>query len=142
MTINAVSAEDMAMNVIKPRAYEALLFGEALGIVPDPLPFWHSSQIKDPGLNITSYENKQADTLLEKIRKETDTTKRNTLMKQLQDILLSDMPSVALYDLSYSYVVPDRLKGIEGHKIADPSQRFANVGEWYIKTGRKWKLFD
>ena len=142
VTINAVSAEDMAMNVIKPRAYEALLFGEALGIVPDPLPFWHSSQVKDPGLNISGYENKQADALLEKIRKETDTTKRNTLMKQLQDILLSDMPSVALYDLSYSYVVPDRLKGIEGHKIADPSQRFANVGEWYIKTGRKWKLFD
>lgn len=141
VTVNAVSPEDMEMNVIKPRAYEALLFGEAFGIVPDPLPFWHSSQVKDPGLNIAGYENKKADALLEKIRKETDTTKRNALMKQLQDILLSDMPSVALYDLSYSYVVPDRLKGIEGHKIADPSQRFANVGEWYIKTGRKWKLF-
>ncbi|MBI4122997.1 MAG: peptidoglycan-binding protein [Parcubacteria group bacterium] len=139
--INAVSPEDMAMNIIKPRNYEALLFGEALGIVPDPLPFWHSSQVVDPGLNIAGYENKQADALLEKIRKETDTTKRNAFMKQLQDILLADMPAVALYDLSYSYVVPDRLKGIEGYKIADPSQRFANVGEWYIKTGRKWKFF-
>ena len=141
VTVNAVSPEEMGINVIKPRNYEALLFGEALGIVPDPLPFWHSSQVADPGLNIAGYENKQADALLEKIRKETDAAKRNTLMKQLQDILLADAPAVTLYDLHYSYVVPDRLKGIEGHKIADPSQRFANVGDWYIKTGRKWIFF-
>jgi len=141
VTVNAVSPEEMGINVIKPRNYEALLFGEALGIVPDPLPFWHSSQVADPGLNIAGYENKQADALLEKIRKETDAAKRNTLMKQLQDILLADAPAITLYDLHYSYVVPDRLKGIEGHKIADPSQRFANVGDWYIKTGRKWIFF-
>ena len=141
VTVNAVSPEEIGMNVIKPRNYEALLFGEALGIVPDPLPFWHSSQVADPGLNIAGYENKQADALLEKIRKETDAAKRNQLMKQLQDVLLADAPAVTLYDLHYSYVVPDRLKGIEGHKIADPSQRFANVGDWYIKIGRKWKFF-
>ncbi|MBI4217361.1 MAG: hypothetical protein HY603_00960, partial [Parcubacteria group bacterium] len=43
VTVNTVSPEEMGMSVIKPRNYEALLFGEALGIVPDPLPFWHSS---------------------------------------------------------------------------------------------------
>ncbi len=139
--VKKVLPEQIASEIIKPRAYEVLLFGEALGIVPDPLPFWHSSQVQDPGLNLASYENKAADAILEKIRKETNPENRNSLMEQLQEILLKDEVVIPLYDLKYSYITPQRLKGIEGHKIADPSQRFANVEEWYIKTGRKWKLF-
>jgi len=53
---------------IRDRDYTILLFGEKLGGIPDPLPFWHSSQIVDPGLNIAVYENTDADQFLEKAR--------------------------------------------------------------------------
>ena len=37
---------------IRPRDYEALLFGEIVGRNPDLYSFWHSTQRLDPGLNI------------------------------------------------------------------------------------------
>ena len=39
----------------------ALLFGQVLGIIPDPFPFWHSSQKIYPGLNLSGYSNKKVD---------------------------------------------------------------------------------
>src|SRR3989338_5612859 len=40
---------DLSQNVIRPRKYDALLFGEIVGRDPDPFAFWHSSQRNDPG---------------------------------------------------------------------------------------------
>ena len=54
--------------VIRPREYDALLFGEVVGQNPDLYAFWHSSQRLDPGLNIALYANITADKLLEKAR--------------------------------------------------------------------------
>ena len=39
--------------IIKTRDFDALLYGEALGFEPDLYPFWHSSQVNDPGLNLS-----------------------------------------------------------------------------------------
>src|SRR4030042_2826990 len=58
-------ASQLEDDFIKPREYDALLVGGVLGLIPDPFPFWHSSQKKDPGLNLAYYENKDVDTLLE-----------------------------------------------------------------------------
>jgi ABC-type transport system substrate-binding protein len=40
--------------IIRERNYDILLFGETLGGISDPTPFWHSSQIVDPGLTFPS----------------------------------------------------------------------------------------
>lgn len=125
--------------IIKPREYQALLFGEVLGVIPDPFPFWHSSQKKDPGLNLSSYGNKAADALLEKARKEPDQLARLQMYEELQEIILQDSPAIFLYDLDYTYFVSDDIKGIQPQLIADPSQRFSAVSEWYIKTKRAKK---
>ena len=76
VNINAVDIANIERDIVKPRAYEALLFGQALGMIPDPYPFWHSSQKADPGLNFALYENKDADKLLEEIRGLTDQNAR------------------------------------------------------------------
>tara|TARA_Y100000310_G_scaffold345762_1_gene469552 strand:+ start:1600 stop:3609 length:2010 start_codon:yes stop_codon:yes gene_type:complete len=137
--IQGFDSGELERDVIKPREYEMLLFGEILGRVPDPLPYWHSAQKKDPGLNLSGYENKTADNLLEQAREQLDETARNTVLEQLQDILLQDVPALFLYDLPYRYVVIKEVKGVEGQLIADPSQRFAGILDWYIKTKRQWR---
>ncbi len=43
---------DLNQNVIRPRKYDALLFGEIIGRDLDLYPFWHSSARVSPGLNI------------------------------------------------------------------------------------------
>ena len=59
---------DLKQNVIRPRKYGSLLFGEVIGRDLDLFAFWHSSQRNDPGLNIAMYANPKADSLLETAR--------------------------------------------------------------------------
>lgn len=55
-------------SLIKERGYEAILFGQTLGIAPDPYAFWHSSQKDYPGLNLSLFSNPESDRILENIR--------------------------------------------------------------------------
>lgn len=124
---------------IKPRNYQMLLFGEVLGAIPDLLPFWHSSQKMDPGLNLSGYENKEADKLLEDARKNPDAGQRKQDLEQFQDIIISDAPAIFLYCPDYIYWASKNLEGITTQKIVDPSKRFTGIENWYILTKRIWK---
>ncbi|MDP1619915.1 MAG: peptide ABC transporter substrate-binding protein, partial [bacterium] len=42
VNINNLSVSDIQQNYIRPREYDALLFGQVLGADPDPYSFWHS----------------------------------------------------------------------------------------------------
>ncbi|MDP1709529.1 MAG: peptide ABC transporter substrate-binding protein, partial [Candidatus Komeilibacteria bacterium] len=44
VNLEIVDIAQIQKSIIKPRAYEVLLFGQILGGDPDPYPFWHSSQ--------------------------------------------------------------------------------------------------
>lgn len=127
---------ELERDVIKPRNYQTLLFGEIVGKTPDPFPFWHSSQKKDPGLNLSSYESKEADQLLGAMRKELNEETRSTMYEDLQELLLKDVPALFLYDMPYTYEAAQEVQGIKEHIIGDPSQRFAGMKSWYIKTKR------
>lgn len=124
---------------IKPRNYESLLFGEVLGSIPDPFPFWHSSQKRDPGLNLALYENKIGDKLLEEARTSNDPKIRSENLQEFQEILIEDAPAVFLYSPDYLYFVSKEIKGINTKIITDPSKRFSDVENWYVKTKRAWK---
>ncbi|MEA3344334.1 MAG: ABC transporter substrate-binding protein [Patescibacteria group bacterium] len=139
LSIEKFPISELERDFIEPRNYESLLFGEVLGSIPDPFPFWHSSQIIDPGLNLSAYENEKADKLLEEIRTSLDLEDRNKKLELFQDILIEDIPAIFLYSLDYTYVVSKSVKGIEAKKIVDPSKRFSGIQDWYIKTKRIWK---
>lgn len=129
----------LEQDFIKPREYEILLFGEVLGAVPDPLPFWHSSQKKDPGLNLADYGNKKTDELLEAIRQSSDPQSQTDNLITFQNILIKDAPVVFLYCPDYIYLASNEIQGINVKKITDPSKRFSQIEKWYIKTKRVWK---
>lgn len=124
---------------IKPRNYEMLLLGESLGAIPDPFPFWHSSQKKDPGLNIAGYENKNADKFLEEARISLDPKIRAQKYQAFQEILIEDAPCIFLFSPDYLYFVSGKIKEIKTGVIVDPSKRFLNIKDWYIETKRVWK---
>jgi len=129
----------LEQDFIKPRNYDMLLFGEVLGAIPDPFPFWHSTQKRDPGLNLALYDNKKADDLLEENRSSLSFEDTNEKLSLFQDVLIEDVPVLFLYNPSYFYFVSKEIKGIEKvNKISDPSKRFINIENWYIKTKRVW----
>ncbi|MCD6528428.1 peptidoglycan-binding protein [bacterium] len=125
--------------VIKKREYEAILFGEMLGMIPDPYPFWHSSQRIDPGLNLAKFKNKEVDKLLEEARTELSIKKRTEKYEKIQDILVREAPGIFLYNPNYLYFVSPKIKGIKGGIISEPSKRFIEISDWYIKTKRVWQ---
>jgi ABC-type transport system substrate-binding protein len=125
--------------IIRLRDYEMVLFGNALGSSLDPFPFWHSSQVKDPGLNLAEYENKKADSLLELARQTLDEKERKEALEKFQNILIEDAPAVFLYSPDYLYLISKEIKGFSNQVIIDPSKRFSNIEDWYIKTKRAWK---
>jgi len=136
VNVNMISIADIERDIVKPRAYEALLFGQALGAIPDPYPFWHSSQKIDPGLNFALYENKEADQLLEEIRSLPDQAARAEKLQSLQNMIIKDVPAIFLYNPDYVYIVSKNVKNVRSGIITDPGRRFINVADWSTTTKR------
>jgi peptide/nickel transport system substrate-binding protein len=137
VTVNTLGVADLQQSVLRPREYEALLFGEAAtSFNPDPYSFWHSSQKRDPGLNLAMFDHKEADTLLTDAREVLDETKRKEKYAEFQRIFAQEMPAVFLYSPAYLYVVNSQVQGIAAENINAPSNRFQDVWEWYVKTKR------
>ena len=137
--IKTFDISTLEKEVLRPRNFEALLFGEVLGQIPDPFPFWHFSQKKDPGLNLAGFSNKDCDKLLEENRTSLDENVRKEKLEKFQDCLIKDAPALFLFTPDYLYFTSKEIKGIKTKIISDPSKRFSCIEEWYIKTKRVWQ---
>jgi len=125
--------------IIQTRSYDALLFGEIIGQDPDLFSFWHSSQTTDPGLNLSGYQNKDLDDLLEKVRQTFNEEQRINDLKMIQNILLEDKPALFLYNPFYLYILPQKVKGYNIQYANLPSEKFVDIENWYIYTKRSIK---
>lgn len=121
-------------DIIKTRNYQALLYGIITGFDPDPYPFWHSSQNQDPGLNLAVFSNREVDHVLEDARKTNDEQTRKDKYIHFQNILAEEIPAIFLYSPTYTYVLPEKIKGFEATRIAQPRDRFVGIENWYLKT--------
>jgi len=137
--IKTFDISTLEREIIKSRNYEALLFGEVLGAIPDPFPFWSSLQKKDPGLNLAMYENKKCDKLLEDVRQSLDEEVRKEKLEEFQELLIDDVPALFLYNPDYLYLVSKEIKGVDAKIVTSPSKRFSGIENWYIKTKRAWR---
>lgn len=130
---------EFEQNRLRPREYQSLLFSENIGADPDPFPFWHSTQRQDPGLNLAIFANREADTLLEEARVNTDSDYRNIRYQRFQEILVEEMPAVFIVNSLFVFGVNEKIRGIELNNIVDQSERFLDIDKWYINTKRAIK---
>lgn len=128
-------------NVIRPRSYEALLFGEVIGRSRDLYPFWHSSGRNDPGLNIALYTNNRVDNLLEEMRETTDFLQWQRAYEEVRTEIITDNPALFLYAPKLIYIVPQSIQNFTFGDIGVASDRFATIHTWYTNTQRVWKIF-
>ena len=133
---------NLNQNVIRPRQYDALLFGQIVNRESDLFAFWHSSQRKDPGQNVAMYTNAQADKLLEEAFVTVSDETRAKKYAQLESEIKKDMPAVFLYSPDFIYITPGDLKGLKMDRIAAPSERFASIHSWFTNTENVWKIFS
>ena len=139
--IRKSSFAELEASVIRPRAFEILLFGQVSGYEPDPFAFWHSSQIRDPGLNIALFADKKADRILEDARHTTDRAARNKKYQDFARIATRALPTVPLYTQLYLYLLPRDMQFTAGEnapfsRITLPADRFNEISRWYRVTRR------
>lgn len=139
VNVTVVSKNRMMREVIKPRSYQALLYGEVIGADPDPYPFWHSSQVADPGLNLAIFSNRQVDKLLEEARATQDENVKTQKYQEFSRLVNAELPAIFLYAPTYTYAMRAGIKGFTMTKIMLPQDRFNQIFSWYVKTGFKWQ---
>lgn len=139
--IKTFEVGNLNQSVIRPRKYDALLFGQIINHESNLFAFWHSSQRKDPGLNIAMYTNAKVDKILEDAFITLDEQARIKKYIQFENEIKKDMPSIFLYSPNFIYVIPQNLKGLSIDHITSPSDRFLNIYSWYTKTENVWGIF-
>lgn len=140
--ISQFEQTDLVQGIIRPRDFEAVLYGSDIGRSLDLFPFWHSSQKSDPGLNIAQYTSIEADTLLEQIRTEADTALRVEAIRELDRTIKAEVPALFLYTPTFNYVLDRSVQQTMQQRISRPSERFANIHSWHVQSDNVWPVFS
>ncbi len=138
INVSSLDQTDL-QTAIEGRTYGMLLYGISLGIDPDQFAYWHSSQSDIRArrrLNFSDYSSKVADAALEAGRTRTDASLRTAKYKPFLDAWSSDAPAIALYQPRFLYVSRSQVFNFDERSINIPSDRYANVQNWMIRTER------
>jgi peptide/nickel transport system substrate-binding protein len=134
VSVEAVPADALIDNYVTPREFEAALVEIDYGPDPDPYPFWHSSQITAPGLNLSGFSSARLDDVLETARGETDAALRTEQYSLFAGYFIADQPALPLFSPVYVYAQNTRVQGVEPALLFTPASRFDNVHEWFVRT--------
>ena len=137
--VQSVPTTTLISDYVRPRKYDALLFSQRTGVDPDPFAFWHSSQTKDPGLNVSNFSSSEVDSLITNARSSTNTTERQAQYTKLANILNASAPAIYINQSLYTYILSGDIQSSELTALIDPSWRLAEASRFYIRTTRTWK---
>jgi peptide/nickel transport system substrate-binding protein len=125
---------ELVEKVIPSRDFDALLVGITSAPDPDPYSFFHSSQTQHPGFNFSGYSTLPMDRALEAARQTSDRESRKALWSPVFQTISTEVPVVYLYFSDHLYAQHTSVKGTKIAQIVEPTQRFWDVEDWYIKT--------
>ena len=131
----------LQQTVIRPRKYDALLFGQVVSQNQGLFAFWHSSQRLDPGLNIAQYTNLKVDKWLDEARTTLDPEQSQANKTKVIEEIKNDHPAIFLYTPYFIYVVPGELKNLKLGALQTTSDRFIEMHKTFINTESIWKIF-
>ncbi|MFA5009651.1 MAG: peptide ABC transporter substrate-binding protein [Patescibacteria group bacterium] len=133
-----LDATTLVKDIIRPRAYEVLIFGQDLGGNSDPYVYWHSSQITDPGLALAPTVDKDIDNNLEQARTAASLSKAIPYYLKFQSAFADLVPAILLYQPKYTYLADKKVKGVTDKiNLSSTADRFIDIGKWYVKSHRE-----
>ncbi|MEO5628048.1 MAG: peptide ABC transporter substrate-binding protein [Candidatus Saccharimonadales bacterium] len=137
--VNLDTASDL-QSALAFHTYDALLYGISIGVDPDVLAYWHSSQAdirSDNRLNFSEYKSKVADSALEAGRTRTDAGLRAIKYRPFLDAWRNDAPAIGLYQPRFLYIARQTISGLNEHTINTPTDRYSNVENWMVRQTRQ-----
>jgi len=132
----------LVQSVIRPRDFEALLFGIDMSRSYDLYPFWHSSQKDDPGLNIAQYTNLSVDSALETARTTQDPVARAAAQREAATTIATEFPAIFLFQPYTTYVTRSTISLPSMQLLGRPSDRFSNTNAWHTRSDVLWPIFQ
>ncbi|MGH9857838.1 MAG: ABC transporter substrate-binding protein, partial [Acidobacteriota bacterium] len=136
--VESFGAGVIQQTIVGPREYEVLLYGEILSIDPDPYPFWHSTQTRSPGLNLSLFKDERTDKILEDARRTHQLDQRQELYKEFHQRFMELHPAVILYQPYYLFATRGGVRGNTMEKTNLPASRFNDIENWHVNTKRVW----
>ena len=125
---------ELVEQVIRTRDFDALLVGISSTPEPDPYSFFHSSQTTDPGFNFSGYSTLTMDRALEAARRTADRDERKRLWAPVMQTISTEVPAVYIYFADHLYAQHRSVKGAKVASIVEPTGRFWDVEDWYVKS--------
>ena len=132
LTVKTMDVDQLQQSYLRPRNFQMVLFGINVGADPDVYAYWHSSQAKDPGVNLSGYNSADADRALESGRVKTDPTVRAAKYAAFLKTWNDDAPAVVLYQSIYTYGIRDIVDGPTSGRLGSASDRFYRVERWTV----------
>jgi peptide/nickel transport system substrate-binding protein len=141
--LQAVPSEELYLDSLPSRAYQAALVDLDLSRTPDPdpYPFWHQAEATG-GQNYSQWDNRAASEYLEQARVSADYTLRGKLYRNFQVVFAKELPALPLYVPVYSYGVDAKVQGVQVGALYDPADRLATLTSWYLLTRRALEQTD
>ncbi|MDE3113205.1 MAG: peptide ABC transporter substrate-binding protein [Chloroflexota bacterium] len=132
--VSTMPFDQLVRSVVRPRDFDALLVGITAGPDPDPYPFFHSSQVNDPGTDLSGFSTLPIDRNLEAARRTNDRAERQKLYEPVFQAIATEVPVVFLYFSDDLYVQRTGVAGLKIAQISEPSQRFWDVEDWSVRS--------
>ncbi len=131
-------SQEFVANVISKRNYDILVYEIELGSDPDPLPYYHSSQAKSSGLNLSNYRNTLVDDLLVGARGTMDKTLRMRKYEKFLEYWATDVPAIGLYQANMTYIYNKNVQTYnENNVLVTALDRLLDVQNWAVNKGTK-----
>lgn len=140
VTVETYDPGSFSQNILNPRNYDSLVFGQVVNTPSNLFAFWHSSEKTAPGLNISMYTNANVDSSLEKLRKETDSTEKEKLLTKISNDIQEDQPAIALFKPVYIYA--SRKEVFNQKNTNNTTHRFIGIEQWALKKDHVWSIFN
>ncbi len=135
LQVQLIDPEQIQQVILRPRAYDILVYELSMGGDPDGYAFWHSSQVSSSGLNFSNYNSPAADDALLTARGRSTMAQRDAKYVTFARKWVDDVPAIALYRSSLQYSTTKGTYALRGVDVlVSPTDRYYNVADWAAET--------
>ncbi|MFC2702199.1 MAG: ABC transporter substrate-binding protein [Candidatus Nanosyncoccus sp.] len=128
------SNQDFALNILRPRAYDLLIYEIGLGADPDVLAYYHSLEATENGHNLSNYKNLVVNDLLLSARTTMDSKLRAAKYQKFLERWVEDVPAIGLYQTTLPYFVNRNVRAFsQENRLVTAIDRFIDIENWATK---------
>lgn len=127
-----VPVPELVTERVRTGAFEVALLPIELGLEPELLPLFISTEAQAGGSNIGAYQSTLTDRLLREAAEATSEGERQERLRALQAALARELPVITICFPDVLFLVNDRLSGQSERQVSGVRDRYWDVLAWRL----------